>query len=331
MNYGSAWGLPELRKALAAYLGRARGIDCDYNNVLITSGSQQGLWLAASLLAKPGDRVLVEDPCYLGARSVLTGLGARTIPVPVDREGIVPAALEKAALEEPAPKLLYLTPANQYPTGVALSAARRMEVLQLAARRGFMVIEDDYDSEYRFEGRPLRSLAGIDTAGVVCYLGSFSKVLFPALRVGYVVGPKWLLQAMAALRWHVDFMPSTLEGAALAQFISEGHFERHLRRMRTLYAEKRVAFVAAVRRLMPQALPDPLPPGGMRLALNVPARMSREEALRRAMDAGVRLFDLSGCYADEAQAPAQLTMGFTAVSVQRLVEAAERIARAWRG
>jgi len=331
MNYGSAWGWPDLRKAVASYLGRARGIDCTYRNVLITNGSQQGLWLAASLLADPGDCVMMEDPGYLGARSVLSSLGARIVPITVDEQGVRPEAVARAAAAKPVPKLLYLTPGNQCPTGVTLGAARRLDVLKLAAQHGFMIVEDDYDGEFRYEGRPVRSLAGIDTSGVVCHVGSFSKVLFPSLRVGYVVAPPWLVEAMVALRWHVDFMPSTLESAALAQFISEGHFERHLRRMRALYAEKRAAFVAAMRRHMPRALPTVLPPGGMKLGLNVPVGMSREEAQRLALRAGVRLFDLGGCWSDPARAPARLVMGFTAVSIAKLEEAAARIARAWRG
>lgn len=330
MNYGSAYGLVELRKAIAAYLGRARGIDCTHRNVLITSGSQQGLWLTASLLAGPSDRVMLEDPGYLGARSVLSSLGARIVPVPVDGEGASPEAVTAAVKQEVAPKLLYLTPSHQYPTGVTLGAARRMELLDLAARHGFMIVEDDYDSEFRYEGRPVRALAGIDSAGVVCYLGSFSKVMYPGLRVGYVVGPQWLIDAMVAMKWHVDFMPAMLESAALAQFIEEGHFERHLRRMRALYAEKRKVLVGALQRYLPGALAEPVPPGGMKLVINVPRQLGREEALQRAASAGIRLMDPGHCYMDAARAPNRLVVGFASPPIARIEEAVQRIAAAWK-
>lgn len=329
MNYGSAYGMQELREAIAAYLGRARGIDCTHRNVLITSGSQQGLWLAASLLVGKGEEVLVEDPGYLGARSSFEALHAKLLPVPVDGEGANPAAVVRAISRGAKPKLLHLTPSHQYPTGVSLSAGRRMELLELAARHGFMIVEDDYDSEFRYEGRPLRALAGIDQHGVVIYVGSFSKVMYPSLRVGYVVAPHWLIDAMVGLRWHIDFMPPMLESAALAQFIAEGHFERHLRRMRTLYADKRDALVGVLRRKLPAVLPDPLPPGGMKLVLHVPRHLTRQQAKEKAEHAGVRVYDQSVCHFDPAGAPETLTIGFTALPVRQVTEAAERLAGAW--
>lgn len=330
MNYNSAFGLLELREAIAAYLGRARGIDCTARNVLITAGSQQGLWLAASLLVGAGDEVMQEDPGYLGARAIFNALNARLAPVAVDADGAsasaVSALLEKGAK----PKLLHLTPSHQYPTGVSLSAARRMELLELAARHGFMIVEDDYDSEFRYEGRPLRALAGIDTSGVVVYVGSFSKVMFPALRMGYVVAPEWLIDAMVGLRWHIDFSPPMLEGAALAQFIEEGHFERHLRRMRTLYGQKRDAFMERLDKRLPGVAPSPLPPGGMKLVLNVPPYLTRQQARELAQQAGVRLYDQSPCYVKPSSAPNKLTIGFTGLPLPQVVEAAERLARAWK-
>jgi GntR family transcriptional regulator/MocR family aminotransferase len=330
MNYGSAYGLQELREAVAGYLGRARGIDCSYRNVAITSGSQQGLWVSAALLVNPGEEVLVEDPGYLGARSIFNALKAKLVPVPVDHEGANPAAVERAVANGAKPKLLHLTPSHQYPTGVALASTRRMELLELASRHGFMIVEDDYDGEFRYEGRPLRAMAGIDTAGVVIYVGSFSKVLYPSLRVGYVVAPEWLIDALVGLRWHMDFMPPMLESAALAQFISEGHFERHLRRMRKLYAEKRQAFVARMNDLAPGIVPATLPPGGMRLALNLPGNLTRKQGKQLAHEAGVRVYDQSACYLNLDTAPNALTIGFTGLPLPQVVDAATRLASAWR-
>lgn len=328
MNYGSAYGLQELREQIAAYLGRARGIDCDYRNVLVTSGSQQGLWLAASLLVGKGDAVMLEDPGYLGARAIFSALGAKQVGVPVDEDG-ADSAFVARTLAEVTPKLLHLTPSHQYPTGVTLSAARRMELLELATEHGFMIVEDDYDSEYRYEGRPVRALAGIDGAGAVIYVGSFSKVMYPSLRVGYVVAPEWLIEAMVSLRWHIDFMPPMLESAALAQFIEEGHFERHLRRMRTLYADKREAFTRILTDNLPGVLPEPVPPGGMKIMLNVPKHLTSQEALEKAHEAGVRVYDQSVCYFEPENAPKTLTIGFTALPVEKVKEAAHRLVRAW--
>jgi GntR family transcriptional regulator / MocR family aminotransferase len=329
MNYGTAYGLQELREQIAAYLGRARGIDCGYRNVLITSGSQQGLWLAASLLVGEGDTVMLEDPGYLGARAIFKALGANQVGVPVDEDG-ADAGFVSRKLQSVTPKLLHLTPSHQYPTGVTLSAARRMELLELATEHGFMIVEDDYDSEYRYEGRPVRALAGIDGAGAVIYVGSFSKVMYPSLRVGYVVAPEWLIEAMVSLRWHIDFMPPMLESAALAQFIEEGHFERHLRRMRTLYAEKREAFNRILADNLPGVLPDPVPPGGMKIMLNVPKHLTSQEAMQRALNAGVRVYDQRVCYFEPDKAPRTLTIGFTALPVSRVKEAAHRLVSAWQ-
>lgn len=330
MNYGSVYGLQDLRVQLAAYLGRARGIDCDYKNVLITSGSQQGLWLAASLLVGARDAVMLEDPGYPGARSIFNALGATQVPIPVDRDGADAAVVARHLSQGVKPKLLHLTPSHQYPTGATLSAARRMELLDLAAQHGFMIVEDDYDSEFRYEGRPVRALAGIDSSGVVIYVGSFSKVMYPSLRVGYVVAPTWLMEAMVGLRWHIDFMPPMLESAALAQFIEEGHFERHLRRMRTLYAEKRAAVIEILAQHLPGSLPDPMPAGGMKLMLNVPPHLTRKQAYDLAHQAGVRVYDKSGCWLDESKAPNCIMIGFTALPIEKAQEAAHRLVRAWK-
>jgi len=329
MNYGSAYGIRELREAIGAYLGRARGIDCTPENVLVTSGSQHGLWLAASLLVGSGDAVLLENPGYLGARSLFSALGAKAHPVSVDADGANPDAVKAALARGIKPKLLHLTPSHQYPTGAALSAARRMEMLELAARNDFMIVEDDYDSEFRYEGRPVRALAGIDADGAVIYVGSFSKVMYPSLRVGYVVAPAWLIQAMVGLRWHMDFSPPMLESAALAQFIGEGHFERHLRRMRTLYAEKRDAFIEILGEGLPGVLPDPIPPGGMKMILNVPPHLTRDSARKLAEESGVRVYDQSVCYFDPEAAPACLTIGFTALPIAQVRQSAQRLVKAW--
>ncbi len=244
LTYRDAAGYPPLREAIAAYLGASRGVRCEPAQVIVVSGSQQGLDLAARVLLDPGDSVWVEDPGYRGARSVLLGAGARLVPVPVNAEGLnVSAGIKQGG----GARMVYVTPSHQYPLGVTMTLGRRLTLLDWANRSGAWVLEDDYDSEYRYAGRPLPALQGLDTAGRVIYIGTFSKVLFPALRLGYLVVPPELAEAFVAARAMTDRQPPILEQAVLADFIAEGHFARHIRRMRTLYAERQEVLVEAAK------------------------------------------------------------------------------------
>ena len=222
-----------LREAIATYLREARAVRCEAGQVMVVSGSQHGLDLATRLLLDPGDRVWLEDPGYLGARGALMAAGARLVPVPVDGDGLDVARGLRAA---PDARLAYVTPSHQYPLGVTMSLARRLALLEWAHARRAWIVEDDYDSEYRYTGRPLASLQGLDRHGRVIYVGTFSKVLFPALRLGYVVVPPALVDAFAAARGLVDRHPPSVTQAVLAEFIAEGSFARHVRRMRMRYA-----------------------------------------------------------------------------------------------
>jgi GntR family transcriptional regulator/MocR family aminotransferase len=244
LAYGDPAGYGPLRAALAAYLGEARGVRCTPEQVIITTGAQQGLDLAARLLLDPGEAVWMEDPAYPSALAALRAAGARIVPVPVGTEGLEVAAGIAAA---PAARLVYVSPSHHYPLGVMLSLGRRLALLDWAAREGAWVLEDDYDSEYRYVGRPLAALQGLDRAGRVIYIGTFSKVLFPALRLGYVVAPPDLVPSFAAARAVTDRHSPTVEQAILADFIAEGHFARHIRRMRALYAARQAALIEAAR------------------------------------------------------------------------------------
>ncbi|SRR6266851_6959096 len=215
-----------------------RGVRCTADQVIIVAGSQGGLDLAARLLLDPGDAAWIEDPGSLAARGALLGAGARLVPVPVDREGLVVAA---GIARCPHARLAFVAPSHQAPLGVTLSLARRLALLQWARQQSAWILEDDYDSEYRYAGRPLEALQGLDNANRVIYIGTFSKVLFPALRLGYLVVPSELGEVFIAARRFVDRHVSALEQVALADFMLEGHFTRHLRRMRTLYAELLIA------------------------------------------------------------------------------------------
>jgi GntR family transcriptional regulator/MocR family aminotransferase len=228
-------GYRPLREAIAEYLRTSRGVRCTAEQIVLVSGIQQALDLLARLLLKKGDPIWMEDPGYFGARIAFDNVGARMIPVPVNDEGLSVSAGMKIC---PDAKGAYVTPAHQFPLAVTMSLERRMALLSWAARAGAFVIEDDYDSEYRFEGPPVPALQSLDNHSSVIFIGSFSKTLFPALRVGYVVLPAPLVDPFVALRYRTDFRNSSFDQAVLCDFIVNGHLARHLRRMRILYAER---------------------------------------------------------------------------------------------
>ncbi|HTV84245.1 MAG TPA: PLP-dependent aminotransferase family protein [Dyella sp.] len=243
MIYGDPMGYLPLREAIARYLGTVRAVRCEAGQILITTGSQQGLQICAHVLLDAGAPVWIEEPGYPGARQACRTLGAELVPVPVDEEGLdVAAGINLRAQARAA----YITPSHQFPLGCTMSAARRLQLLAWASRSGAWIIEDDYDSEYRFGGRPLASLQGMDTDDRVIYVGTFSKVMFPSVRIGYVVIPKDLVSAFARVRDAFDTFSSMLYQVVLTDFIGEGHFARHVKRMRALYAERRAALLEAI-------------------------------------------------------------------------------------
>ena len=239
LDYAPPEGRWELREAIASRLRRMRGVDVSPNRVIIVNGTQQALDLICRALLNPGDRVLIEEPHYTGARCSFLAAGAKLVTSPVDDHGIqIPKSIRA--------KLAYVTPSHQFPTGVVLPLARRLELLNWASRSNAFIIEDDYDSEYRYDGPPLQALAGLDREGRVIYVGTFSKILFPALRLAYLVLPESLLEPVASAKAIGDTGTSTLQQLALADFISEGHFDRHLRRTNASNAARREALVTAI-------------------------------------------------------------------------------------
>jgi GntR family transcriptional regulator/MocR family aminotransferase len=246
MAYQEAAGYRPLREAIADHVTVTRRVRCTPDQILIMAGAQSAFSLAARLLLNPGDAAWVEDPGYLMVRGILVGNGAQIVPVPVDDEGLqVEIGIETA----PQARLVYITPSHQFPLGSTLSLARRLALLNWAQRANAYILEDDYDSEYRFAGRPLAALQGLDEQGRVIYVGTFSKVMFPALRLGYMIVPPALVDVFQRARRFMDLHPPMLEQMALADFIAAGHFARHLRRMRTLYAERRAVLVDALQDL----------------------------------------------------------------------------------
>ena len=243
LKYPDPAGLPTLRGALCDYLARRRGVLAEPDDVLIVSGSQQAFALSADVLLDEGDPVVVEEPGYFGARWVLRARGANQIPVPVDDEGLICEALPHAA-----PKLVCVTPSHQFPGGSVLSLPRRRELLSYAERHGCWILEDDYDGEFRYDVAPLAALRSLDRSDRVLYVGTFSKVLFPALRLGYMIVPRALRADFIASKRLTDLGCSAIEQAALARFIRSGRFERHLRLAAKSLAERREELLCGLRR-----------------------------------------------------------------------------------
>jgi GntR family transcriptional regulator/MocR family aminotransferase len=245
LDYSGSAGFPELRQAVADHLQAARGTRCDADQVLIVAGAQRALQILASLLLDPGDPVWLEEPGYPGARSAFIGAGARIVPVGVDRDGLDVAA---GARQAPRARLAYVTPSHQFPLGVTMSLARRLALLKWASGAGAWIVEDDYDSEFRYGIRPIPCLHGLDADGRVIYLGTFAKAVFPAIRLGFFVVPPDLRETFVTSRRTADLHPPLLEQMALADFIREGHYARHLRRMQSAYRERLDALSEAAER-----------------------------------------------------------------------------------
>jgi len=314
MAYGDAMGYVPFREAIAEYLGASRGVRCDASQILVTTGSQLALQLSAQVLLDPKDRVWMEEPGYPGAHQAFITAAAQMIPVPVDHDGMDVANIigrNRVA------RAVYVTPSHQYPMGVTMSATRRMLLLNWAARSGAWIIEDDYDSEYRFGSRPIAALQGMDTDGRVIYIGTFSKVLFPALRLGYMVVPKDLVPAFSAARDAADIFSSTLYQAVLTDFIREGHFARHIRRMRMLYMERRSALVNAIRLQMEEMLEVVGAEAGMHLVALLPPGIDDLAVSRKAGRNGVSAMPLSTCYAKRPNRGG-LILGYGGANVRQI-------------
>jgi GntR family transcriptional regulator / MocR family aminotransferase len=240
LDYGPAAGSASLREAIADHLRRARGLACVASQVVIVNGSQQALDIAARVLLDRGQRVVIENPQYQGTRAILNAAGAQLIPVPVDAQGIVTDALPSRA------RLAVVTPSHQFPTGAVLPLSRRVALLEWARRANAAIIEDDYDGEFRYDGEPVEPLQALDTDGRVIYVGTFSRTVYPSLRLGYLVAPSSLVASFAGAKWLCDRHTATLEQEILAEFIQSGAYERHLRGARKALAERRRELLTSI-------------------------------------------------------------------------------------
>ena len=320
-RYGSVAGFRPLRAAIADYVRRLRGVRCTTRQVIIVNGVQQALDLLARLLLDKGDEVLVETPGYVDAFDLFRVHGARLRALPVDEEGLpveaIPANLEA--------RLAFVTPAHQFPRGGAMPLARRLALLRWARDADALILEDDYDGALRYEERPLAALQGLGEDGRVIYLGTFSKVLFPALRLGYVILPPPLRQPFVRAKGIVDRGAPTLTQAAVADFITEGHFERHLRRLRKAYGQRRNTLIEALENQIPGDIRFSREPAGLHVMLYLDPACDEKEVVTRAAAARVRVYP-GAPYHLEPHPPASVLLGFSGLRPEEIVEGVRRLA-----
>lgn len=315
-------GVPELRVAIADYVRKARGVKCEPNQVVIIAGTQQGLFLAATVLLSNGDAVWAEDPAYPGIVAVLENFNVRTSRIPVDEQGI---DVQEGMIRCPDARVAFVTPSHQYPLGMPMSMARRTALLSWARQNNAWIVEDDYDSELRYAGHPFPSLQGLDPARVI-YLGTMSKVLFSSMRIGYAVVPPPLVEAFAGARALVDRHSPTADQHVLAQYMREGHFEAHIRRIRGAYGERRAALISAIAQEMPSWATLQPSDQGMHLVLWLSRDINDVTLAEEAQKADLVVRPISPMY-HAAPARSGLMLGFGGFSVAELQAAAARLRR----
>ncbi|QHE84076.1 MocR-like pyridoxine biosynthesis transcription factor PdxR [Hydrogenophaga sp. BPS33] len=309
-SYATAGGHPALQRSLANYLRQARSVTCEAGQILITEGIHQAIDLVTRLLADPGDAAWVEDPGYWGTRSILGVNGVQARALPVDAEGL---QLPEATPEDARLRLAFVTPSHQYPLGSVMSLTRRLALLEAARRRRLWVVEDDYDSEFRFAGQPIPSLQGLVDDAPVIYVGTFSKTLYPGLRTAYMVLPPSLADTFRSAQMELYRGGHLLEQAALADFMDSGQYAAHIRRMRILYGARRARLIALVEERLGPGWIHPFDSNaGLHLVLSLPAGVSDVEITAEAGRAGVLVRPLSRYYA-ASDAPAGLLLGFASV------------------
>jgi GntR family transcriptional regulator / MocR family aminotransferase len=318
LAYSDPAGMRGLRVAIAEHLRASRAVRCVADQVLIVPGSQAALRLAAAALLEPNDRVAIEEPGYFGARRALRSAGAQLVPVPVDAEGLNVATLQRRGTNV---RAVYVTPSHQYPLGMTMSASRRFALLDWAERQQAWILEDDYDSEFRYVSRPVGALQGMDARDRVIYIGTFSKALFPAVRVGYVVVPPPLWARFIEARFAFDLFTPTLYQRALSEFLRRGHFARHLRRMRSAYLERRNALLRGLARHCGELVRVHNSDAGLHLTVLLRNGADDREVATRLGRRGVATIALSSCYVGPTQSQG-LLLGFGCATPQRLFDAA---------
>lgn len=320
LDYQGPMGLKRLREALAIYLRTSRGVRCEADQIMIVSGSQQALDLCVRVLVGRGSPVWMEEPGYRFARNVFLLNSCRVVPIPVDEQGLeVTVGIQRCRQA----RAVLVTPSHQYPLGFTMGASRRLQLLDWAEQAQSWILEDDYDSEYRYENMPISSLQGLDRNGRVVYIGTFSKVLFPSLRLGYVVIPSELVERFRTVRAAMDISPPTFGQEVLADFIGEGHFSRHIRRMRLLYQERRNALLKSLRTVFGCNLEMTGEQAGMHLCVMLNGVRDTEIA-RRAADDKLWLTPLSTCYAGKGTRSG-FVLGFASTKAEEMPKAVRKL------
>jgi GntR family transcriptional regulator / MocR family aminotransferase len=321
-GYGDPQGFEPLREAIANHLNSARGVICTPQQVIITSGAQQALDLASRIFLESGSSVVTEDPCYLEARNAFSATGAKVLPISIDEDGLNAANIP----QDSNIKLAYVTPSHQYPLGVTMSLARRLALIDWAKTNNAWIIEDDYNSEFRYAGRPLASLQGLDNHGRVIYVGTFSKTIFPSLRIGCVVVPTNLIDVFANARALNDVHSSTIEQAVLSEFIAEGHFARHLRRMRMLYHQRQNILLEECEKHLKGLLEIKKADAGMHLVGWLPEGVSDVEIYEKGVERGLKLAAISS-YAVTPPKRGGIIFGYTAFDQKEIAEGVKETAK----
>jgi GntR family transcriptional regulator/MocR family aminotransferase len=323
-GYGQPAGFAALREAIAAHLRSVRGVVCVPEQVIITSGAQQAFDLIGRIFLEPKTKVLIENPGYFGVKQSFELFGAKLVPVPIDEEGF---NLEAAAKQSRNARLAYVTPSHQFPLGATMSLARRLKLLDWAKKNESWIIEDDYDSEFRYEGRPLPSLQGLDRNGRVLYIGTFSKTLFPALRLGCIVVPPDLIEIFTTVRALTSSHSPLIDQATLAEFISEGHFGRHLRRMRRLYDERQDILVSEIKKHLAGKLEVKNSVSGMHIIGWLPDGVDDKQIASQAALSGIKTSTVSAHSLTEWQRGG-LILGYTAINEKQIKKGVKGLAKA---
>lgn len=320
LDYGPAAGVQSLRDAICSHVRRSRAVVCDPSEVIVVNGAQQALDLIARVLVEPGEPVVIEEPHYQGTREVLRAAGARLLPARVDRHGLDPGCLPAGA------KLAFVTPSHQFPTGAILPLSRRLALLEWARRKNAVIVENDYDGEFHYEGHPIESLQGLDAGERTIYVGTFSRTIFPALRIGYLIVPKSLATAFTTAKWLCDQHSATLEQSALAEFIGSGLYERHLRRVRRRNAGRRAVLLNALGKHLADRVEVTGDGSGAHIVLWPRKRISEAQAIARAAALDVGINGISHCYLG-APPRTGLILGYANLNEREIREGIFRLAR----
>ena len=326
LAHGDPQGIEALRRVIADYVNLERGARATADRVLILTSSQQAMMLCASLLLDPGDRIFIEDPAYYGARKGFDAAGLECVPIPVDLQGI---AVEQILAEPRKAKAVSLTPSHQFPTGATLALDRRLALIEWARRHQAWIIEDDYDSEFHYAGKPMACVQGLDRHDRTIYIGTFTKSLFPGLRIGYAVLPPQLVEPMTVARTLLDGHSAPMAQLTLARFIEGGHFGAHIRTMRSIYAQRLDTLVGLVETYLSDFIEPRIPVGGLQMPCLLRDGLSERTAIDAARRSGVELLGLSALH-DRSDAAAGFLMGFAAYTPMEIEIAIRKLAAAFR-